>query len=97
MTSETVREIIYNLIQISQDKYGLIKVGKDTLNQDILFIEKYETLKRTLNIENIDQVDFSEFPEILQLKIMIEEINEIENSRQNKNMTLNRAIKAYKK
>jgi len=97
MHLDTTKDIINSLIEISQIKYGLVKVGKDTLNQDILFIEKYELLKRTLNIENFDQIDLSDYPEIIQLKIMVEEINNLESNKEKKQIRLNQALKAYKK
>jgi len=93
----TVKEIINSLIEISQIKYGLLKVGKDTLHQDILFIEKYEQLKNELMVDGMDQVDFKAYPEMLQLKIMIEEIDRFEQNQSPQNKRLNQAIKAYKK
>lgn len=93
----TIKEMINSLIQISQEKYGLLKIGKETLNQDLLFIEKFQLLKHTLKVESIDEVNVSDYPELKQLKIMIEEINALNHPETPKDMKLNKALKAYKK
>lgn len=89
--------MINSLIQISQEKYGLLKIGKETLNQDLLFIEKFQLLKHTLKVKSIDEVNVSDYPELKQLKIMIEEINALNHPELPKDMKLNKALKAYKK
>lgn len=97
MTHTEIKALIHGLITLSQEKYGLVKVGKNTLNEDILFIEKYAQLKLGLGVDDFDQIDLKAYPEMVQLKIMIEEIQRCENSKQDKHKKLNQALKAYKK
>lgn len=90
-------EIIEELIELSNTKYGYIKVGRDTLNLDLLFIEKYETLKKILGITSIETYDFSDLPRMKILKEQIEKISQYENKKVDSNRMMNKAVKAYKK
>lgn len=87
--------IIESLIEISNTKYGLLKVGKDTLNTDILFIEKYEHLKEILGANTLEHINKEDYPRLADLKRIIEKIHLYENQPRNVRMT--KAVSAYKK
>lgn len=89
--------LIEELIEISGIKYTFIKVGKDTLNQDVLFIEKYTKLKEILNTQTFDNIDFTEFPRMKVLKHQIELIDQFEKNKSNRNVRLTKATNAYQK
>jgi hypothetical protein len=91
------KAIIEELIDLSDAKYGYLKVGRDTLNNDILFIEKYEQLKEILGAKTIEDIDFQELPRIKDLKDIIKKISDFEAIKQNRNVRLNKATSAYKK
>ena len=90
-------EIIEGLIKLSQRKYGLVKVGKETLTEDILFIEQYEKLKSALGVDHLEAVDTKEYPQLGELKKIIQAIYDFENEQPKKNVKINQAMKAYKK
>ena len=89
--------VIDELIKLSDTKYGFLKVGKETLNTDILFIEKYSTLKELLGTETFEEIDFTRIPKMKVLKDLIEEINQYEKKKQNRNIRMNKAANAYRK
>jgi hypothetical protein len=89
-------KLIDELIEISDTKYGYLKVGRDTLNEDILFIEKYEKLKEILGASKIDEIDFKQLPKMKNLKAIIEKISDLE-SVNKKNVLMAKATRAYKK
>jgi hypothetical protein len=89
-------KLIDELIEISDTKYGYLKVGRDTLNEDILFIEKYEKLKEILGVSKIDEIDFKQLPKMKNLKAIIEKISDLE-SVNKKNVLMAKATRAYKK
>jgi hypothetical protein len=90
-------EIIEGLIKLSQRKYGLVKVGKETLTEDILFIEQYEKLKSALEVDQLEAVDIKAYPQLGELKRIIQAIHDYENNQPKKNVKINQAMKAYKK
>jgi len=96
MNIKAAGKIIDELIQLSNTKYGLVKVGRDTLSNDILFIERYEKLKEILGVRTLDEIDFKELPRIKNLKELIMKINDFDKSNQNRNIRLKKATKAYK-
>ncbi|MBI9014626.1 MAG: hypothetical protein JEZ08_20475 [Clostridiales bacterium] len=97
MNITTINLIIDELIELSDTKYGFLKVGKETLNTDILFIEKYSKLKELLGTETFEEIDFTEFPKMKILKEMIVKINQTENNRQKRNVRMTKATSAYQK
>lgn len=90
-------QIINELIELSDTKYGFVKVGRDTLNIDILFIERYESLKELLQIHDLDTIDVNQFPRLKELKNKIVKISNIEDERKNRNIRMKKASKAYQK
>lgn len=90
-------QIIDELIELSNKKYGFLKVARDTLNIDILFIEKYESLKEILGTHNLDDIDVKQLPRLIVLKELIVKISELENKSQNRNVRMVKASKAYQK
>ena len=97
MKTAYIVEIIEGLIKLSQRKYGLVKVGKETLTEDILFIEQYEKLKSALEVDQIDAADTKAYPQLGELKKIIQAIHDFENDQPKKNVKINQAMKAYKK
>jgi hypothetical protein len=96
MNVQNVNNLIEELIEISDTKYGLLKVGQDTILKDITFIEKYEALKLELNIDTFDDIDMTQIPKMKILKEWIEKINAIEQQKMNRNVRMNKASNAYK-
>jgi hypothetical protein len=96
MNVQNVNNLIEELIEISDTKYGLLKVGQDTILKDITFIEKYEALKLELNNNTFDDIDMTQFPKMKILKEWIEKINAIEQQKLNRNVRMNKASNAYK-
>jgi hypothetical protein len=90
-------DLIEELIEISNTKYGYIKVGRDTLNLDILFIENYEKLKDFLGTTSLEDFDYSELPRMKTLKNIVEKINAFNNDLKERNIKMSKAAKAYKK
>lgn len=97
MKAVYIVEIIEGLIKLSQRKYGLVKVGKETLTEDILFIEQYEKLKSALEVDHLDAVDVKAYPQLVELKKTIQAIHDFESGQPKKNVKINQAMKAYKK
>jgi len=97
MNITEINLVIDELIKLSDTKYGFLKVGKETLNTDILFIEKYSTLKELLGTETFEEIDFTRIPKMKVLKDLIEEINQYEKKKQNRNVRMNKAANAYRK
>jgi hypothetical protein len=97
MNITAINLIIDELIELSDTKYGFLKVGKETLNTDILFIEKYSKLKELLETETFEEIDFTKIPKMKILKDLIEEINQYEKKKQNRNVRMTKAANAYKK
>jgi len=97
MNITEINLIIDDLIELSDTKYGFLKVGKETLNTDILFIEKYSRLKELLKTETFEEIDFTKIPKMKVLKDLIEEINQYEKQKQNRNVRMTKAANAYKK
>jgi len=97
MNFTEINLIIDELIDLSDTKYGFLRVGKETLNTDILFIEKYSTLKELLGTETFEDIDFTRIPKMKVLKDLIEEINQYEKKKQNRNIRMNKAANAYRK
>lgn len=97
MNITAINLIIDDLIELSDTKYGFLKVDKETLNIDILFIEKYSELKELLGTETFEEIDFTEIPKMKVLKDLIEEINQYEKKKQNRNVRMTKAANAYKK
>ncbi len=95
MNIEQVNLIIDELIELSNTKYGFVKVGRDTLNIDILFIEKYATLKDLLG-SDLDTIDMTQFPKMKNLKDLIEQIGSMEQPKE-RNVRMANASKAYRK
>lgn len=91
-----IKTIIDELIELSNTKYGLVKVGHDTLNVDVVFIEKFTILKSLLEVDSLGDVDFSEYPNMKSLIDLIKKINQLE-TESNQNKRMNKAINAYKK
>lgn len=89
--------IIDELINLCSEKYRLISHGHDTLQLDVLFIEKFKNLKDVLKIEILTEKDFANTPKMKVLQKRIEEINKFEDSKNNRNVRMLRASKAYKK
>jgi len=96
MNIQSVNEIIEELIELSDTKYGLLKVGQDTLQMDIVFIEKYESLKQQLDMDTLDHIDITQFPRIRKLKESIEKINTLEQQKMDRNVRITKATNAYK-
>lgn len=92
-----LNDLIDELIELSNTKYGYLKVGRDTLNLDILFIEKYEALKKLIGSSSFEDFDFKDYPKMKDLKLIVEMISEFEKSKQNNNIRMIKASKAYKK
>jgi len=97
MNITEINLVIDEIIKLSDTKYGFLKVGKETLNTDILFIEKYSTLKELLGTETFEEIDFTRIPKMKVLKDLIEEINQYEKKKQNRNIRMNKAANAYRK
>lgn len=97
MDFNKANQIIDELIELSNTKYGFLKVGHDTLNIDILFIAKYEELKETLGTQDLDDINMTQFPKIKKLKELIVLINDIDDKRQQRNVRITKASKAYQK
>ncbi|MCH4889283.1 hypothetical protein EZV73_16925 [Acidaminobacter sp. JC074] len=95
MKNELANQVIEELIELSSTKLGFLKVGRDTLNIDILFIEKYATLKETLG-SDLDTIDMTQFPKMKTLKNLIEEISSKEQPKE-RNVRMANATKAYRK
>lgn len=91
------KQLIEELIELSDTKYGYIKVGRDTLNNDILFIEKYGQLKEILGATTLEDMDLKQLPRINDLKEIIKKINDLEKGKQNGNKRMTKALGAYKK
>ncbi|MBN2794401.1 MAG: hypothetical protein JXR88_03260 [Clostridia bacterium] len=92
-----LNDIIDELIDLSNTKYGLLKVGRDTLNVDILFIEKFSELKLKLGVESLHEADLSKYPKMKNLIELIKKINQYEDENRVTNKRVNQAINAYKK
>lgn len=92
-----LNQLIDELIELSNTKYGFIKIGRDTLTNDILFIEKYGQLKESLGATTLEDIDLTKLPKIKDLKEIIQKINDLENGKQNKNVRMTKALGAYKK
>jgi hypothetical protein len=90
-------QIVNELIELSTTKHGFLKVGHDTLNIDILFIKKFEDLKVTLDTQDLDSINITQLPRIKELKELIVLISEIDNKRQQRNVRMTKASKAYQK
>lgn len=97
MNLKEVDTLLEELIDLSNTKYGLIKVGHDTLQYDILFIEKFEKLKEMLGTTALEEVDLKQLPKMKALKVSIERIHTLEKSKQNQNVRMQQAVKAYRK
>jgi hypothetical protein len=97
MNDTLVNQTIQELIELSDTKYGLLKVGRDTLQTDIVFIEKYETLKTQLGINSFDDIDMTQFPIMRELKQRIEKINSLDEQKMKRNVRKTKATSAYKK
>lgn len=95
MNIEQVNQIIGELVELSNTKYSFIKVGRDTLNIDILFIEKYSMLKELLGSE-LDTIDMTQFPKMKELQVMIEKISS-SMQHEERDVRMARATKAYQK
>jgi hypothetical protein len=91
------KQLIDELIELSNTKYGFLKVGRDTLTHDILFIEKYEELKEIIGAASLENIDPKDLPRIKDLKEIISLINDFEIGKQNKNVRMTKALGAYKK
>lgn len=97
MNISEINEVIEELIELSGNKYTFIKVGKDTLNHDILFIERYTKLKELFNTETFDTIDLISFPRMKVLKNQIEQIAQFENNKIKRNVRMTQATNAYRK
>ncbi len=95
--NKVIDKIMLELIDLCSEKYRLIKIGQDTLQIDIVFIEKYENLKKLLGIDDLSNVDFNQTPNIKVLQDIIAEINNFENKKNNRNIRMSMVTKAYKK
>lgn len=95
MNREQVNQVIDELIELSNTKYSFIKVGRDTLNIDILFIERYSMLKELLGSE-LDTIDLTQFPNIKELQVVIEKINS-SMQHEERDVRMAKATKAYQK
>jgi hypothetical protein len=96
MSNRAINEIIEELVSLSDTKYGLLKVGQDTLQTDIVFIEKYETLKTQLGINSFDDIDMTQYPKMKSLIEKIKEISKFEQQKLNRNVRMTKATSAYK-
>lgn len=94
---KNLQNIIDELIDLSNTKYGLLKVGRDTLNVDILFIERFSELKLKLGVESLNETDLSKYPKMKDLIEMVQKIHQYEDDTRVKNKRVNQAINAYKK
>ena len=97
MNLNTANLIIDELIELSDTRYGFLKVGRDTLNTDILFIERYSQLKQLLETDTFDDINMTQFPKMKILKDLIEKISKLEEEKQNRNVRMTKATKAYQK
>jgi len=97
MNISEINDVIEELIELSGTKYTFIKVGKDTLNHDILFIERYTKLKELFNTETFDNIDLITFPRMKVLKNQIEQIAQFENNKVKRNVRMKKATNAYQK
>jgi hypothetical protein len=97
MNLNTANLIIDELIELSDTRYGFLKVGRDTLNTDILFIERYSQLKQLLKTDTFDDINMTQFPKMKILKDLIEKISKLEEQKQNRNVRMTKATKAYQK
>ncbi len=97
MNLNTANLIIDELIELSDTRYGFLKVGRDTLNTDILFIERYSQLKQLLETDTFDDINMTQFPKMKILKDLIEKISKLEEQKQNRNVRMTKATKAYQK
>lgn len=77
MKKDKVDLLIEELIQISLEKINYIKINKDTLSKDIVFLNKYEELKEILDIQNLSDISVDEYPNIVELKEVVLEINKM--------------------
>lgn len=90
--SMDIETIIDELIELSYTKYSLLKVGQDTLQIDVLFVEKYEQIKDELNNEKTNYPS-----KIKELQDIIKKIDESINNKKTRNLMMNKATNAYKK
>ncbi len=74
MKEDKVHVLINELIQISLDKINYKKINKNTLQEDIVFLDKYDKLKTLLEIDSISEIDITEYPEIGELKKIISQL-----------------------
>ncbi len=91
-----INNLINDLIDLSNAKYCSLKVGQDTLHNDLLFIKKFEELKEKLAVKTLNDIDLKELPKIKELQNIINDINKYEIEKNNRNVRLNRASNAYK-
>lgn len=92
-----INKLIEELIELSNTKHGLVKIGHDTLNIDVLFITRFEELKEELNVESLNDLDMSMYPRIKDLQESIKKINELDKNIENRNLRMKNASNAYKK
>jgi predicted small metal-binding protein len=97
MDLSKANQIIDELIEHANTKYGLLKVGQDTLNTDILFIERYQALKEVLETTTFDHINMTQLPKMKILKNLIEKISQLENEKQKRNVRMTKAASAYKR
>lgn len=74
MNEDKINTLIDELIQISLNKINYIKINKDTLNEDILFLHKYERLKSLLGVDSLSDIDSKEYPRISELKNIVSQL-----------------------
>lgn len=92
-----VNDLICNLIDLSKEKYLKLKNSEDTLYLDIVFIEKFQCLKETLQIDNLNDIDLREYPDIKMLQNNIQAIFDFEKELKNRQIRVGKAVSAYKK